>query len=287
MSIDATSKGKLETEQLMASMVLQSLRKEVIFWNLLEDLTQRVKVGHKTVRIPRSLGRAVADTPDDGSELADPNTEYANDVLVLDIHKTVYDYIYDIHELETLIELKSDFYFDAPAALADKIEDEIIAYMIAVGTTRPDATANPNKFQLQGGTNDELTVDEVSDLNRKMTEANIPKSNRYLVISPNLAHKLRIQDKISDASKFGNNDAVVEGMIGKLHGFTVIESNGLGSTQCLAFHKSAAVKALSRQVTRDEERQSSKKREFVSMDISYGRRALRNADLIWFGDENP
>ena len=90
MSIDATSKGKLETEQLMASMVLQSLRKQVIFWNLLEDLTPRVKAGHKTVRIPRSLGRAVDDTPSNGSELADPTTEYKDDILVLDIHKTGY-----------------------------------------------------------------------------------------------------------------------------------------------------------------------------------------------------
>jgi len=283
MSIDVASKAKLETEQLLASMVLQSLKKEVVFWNLLTDLTTRVKPGHKTVRIPRNVGRQVSDTPSDGNELADPTTEYKDDILKLDIHKTVYDYIYDTEDAETLVELKSDFYFDAPAALADKIEDEIIAYMIAVGTTRPDATANPNKFQLDGVTT--MSIDQVSSLNRQMTEANIPKSGRYLALSPNLLHELRIQDGISDASKFGNNDAVVNGFVATLHGFTIIESNGLSATQALAFHRDAVVKALSRQVSRDEERQSSKKREFVSLDISYGRAAIRNADLIWFGNE--
>lgn len=286
MSINAPSKAKLETEQLLANMVLQTLKKEVVFWNLLEDLTSRVMPGHKTVRIPRNLGRQVSDTPDDGTELANPTTQYTDDILVLDIHKTVYDYINDVEQAEVLLELKNDFYFDAPAALADKIEDEIIAYMIAVGTTRPDATPNPNKFQLAGGTNNEITIDQVSDLNRQMTEANVPRSGRYLALSPNQLHVLRIQDGISDASKFGNNDAVVNGFVAKLHGFTIVESNGLGATQAIAFHSSAVVKALSRQVKRDEERQASKKREFVSMDISYGRRAMRNADLIWFGDEN-
>lgn len=287
MSLDAGSKTKLETEQLMAQMVLQTLKKEVVIWNLLEDLSSRVRAGHKTVRIPRNLGRQVSDTPSDGSELADPTTQYDDDILTLDIHKTVYDYIYDVEDVETLLDLKADFFFDAPAALADQIESEVVAYMIAVGTTRPDTTANPNKFQLAGGTNDEITIDQVSELNRDMTAANVPKSNRILALSPNQAHKLRIQEGISDASKFGNNDAVVNGFIARLHGFTVVESNALSANQVLAFHRSAAVKALSRQMSIDEERQSSKKREFISLDISYGRVAMRNADLIWFGDENP
>ena len=100
-------------------------------------------------------------------------------------------------------------------------------------------------------------------------------------------HELRIQDGIQDASKFGNNNAVVNGEIARLEGFTILESQDLTSNQVLCFHSDAIVKAMAKAVTVDEERQSSKKRTFASMDAIYGTRVIRDGELIWFGDENP
>lgn len=276
MSIDAGSKTKLETEELLAILTLQVLRKEGVFWPLLADLSSRVRKGILTVRIPRNLGRTVADTPDDGTELANPTSQYTDDVMTLDVHKTVYDYINDVEDVETLLDLKADFYADAPSALADDIEDEIIAFLVAGAA---------NHVQFDGTANAYPTLDQVSEINQAMTEANIPKSNRFFAVSPAVAHNLRIQEGVVDASKFGNNDAIVNGFIAKLHGFSIVESAGLSATQALAFHKDAAVKAVSRSFKRDEERQASKKREFVSIDASYGRQMLRGGALAWLLDE--
>jgi hypothetical protein len=278
MSINAGSKTKLETEDLLASMVLQKLRKDMVFWPLLSDVSDRVRKGVKTVRIPRSLGRQVSNTPTDGTELTNPTTQYSDDVMTLNIHKTVYDYINDTEEAETMLDLKTDFYQDAPAALADAIEDEIIAFLVAGAA---------NHLQFDGAGNLFPTLDQISNVNKLMTEAFIPKSNRYLAVSPSVLHEIRTQDGVADASKFGNNDAVVNGFVTKLHGFTVVESAGLASAQAIAFHSDAAVKALSRSVKRDEERQSSKKREFVSLDISYGRQMIRGGALAWLLNSAP
>lgn len=278
MSIDSGSKTKLQTEDLLAAMTLQVLRKDMVFWPLLADVSSRVRTGVKTVRIPRNLGRTVATTPSNGTELSNPTTQYNDDILTLDQHKTVYDYINDVEEVETMLDLKADFYSDAPAALADSIESDIIAFLIAGAA---------NHVQFDSGTNTYPSLDQVSNINKLMTEAKIPKSGRYFAVSPAVLHQIRIQAGVSDASKFGNNDAVVNGFVTRLHGFSVIESAGLSSTQAIAFHSDAAVKALSRSVKRDEERQASKKREFVSMDISYGRQMLRGGTLAWLLDSNP
>ena len=172
------------------------------------------------------------------------------------------------------------------------MEAELVAAMVAAGTTKPQsAVANPNKFQLAGtdqaaNANQAITLGQISDLNRQMSEAKVPKSNRILMVSPKQASELRQLDAISDASKFGNNAAVVNGEIARLHGFTIVESQDLSANQVIAFHRDSMVKAMLKSVTIDQERQSSKKRTFASMDSIYGVRVIRDGELIYFGDES-
>lgn len=292
MSVDATNLAKLTREEILADMIQRELYKTGVMWPLAMDLSDRLRAGQRYTVLPRSTGKPVEDIPNDGSELADATTEYKRDVLELDKFKTVFDYIYDKDQSWSAVDLKEDFYVEAAPSLAEQLEADLVAAVVAAGATKPEsAVANPNKFQLAGtdsasNANQALTLEQVSDLNRQMTEAKIPKSGRYLFVSPKQAHELRILENISDASKFGSRDGLVNGEIARLHGFTIVECQDLTANEVVAMHVSSIAKAMAKDVTIDEERQSSKKRDFASVDAHYGVRAIRDGELIWYGDEN-
>lgn len=284
---------KLTREEILAQDIQRALRKTSVAWNLARDLSGRLRPGQRYTTIPRSVGRPVGDMDNSGTELADSATSYLKDTLELDKFKTVYDYVYDVDQTYSAVDLVDDFYVEAAPALAEQMEADLVAEMVAAGGTKPESGgANPNKFQLAGtdsdsNANQAITITQLSKIAQEMTEAKIPKSNRFAMLSPKQVHELRIQDGIQDASKFGNNNAVVNGEIARLEGFTILESQDLTSNQVLCFHSDAIVKAMAKAVTVDEERQSSKKRTFASMDAIYGTRVIRDGELIWFGDENP
>jgi hypothetical protein len=289
----STNLDKLTREEILAEEIQRALRKTSVVWNLARDLSSRLRPGQRYTTIPRSVGRSVGDIPNNGSELADSATSYLKDTLELDKFKTVFDYVYDKDQAYSSVDLVDDFYVEAAPALAEQMEADLVAEMVAAGTTKPESGgANGNKFQLAGtdsnsNANEAITLTQLSEISKEMTEAKVPKSNRYAALSPKQVHELRIQDAIQDASKFGNNNAVVNGEVARLMGFTILESQDLTDNQVLIFHSDAIVKAMAKEVTMDEERQSSKKRTFCSMDSIYGTRVIRDGELIWFGDENP
>jgi hypothetical protein len=293
MSTQSTQLAKLTREEILADEIQRALRKQSVAWSLARDLSSRLRPGQRYTVIPRSIGRSVGDIPNNGSELADSATSYEKDTLELNKFKTVFDYVYDKDQAYSSIDLIDDFYVEAAPALAEQMEADLVAEMVAAGTTKPvSLVANPNKFQLSGtddesNANQKFELNQLSKIGKEMDEAKVPKSGRYAMISPKQAHLLRTQDAIQDASKFGNNNAVVNGQLAVLYGFTIVESQDLTANQVICFHSDAIVKAMAKDVTVDEERQSSKKRTFASMDSHYGTRVIRDGELIWFGNELP
>jgi N4-gp56 family major capsid protein len=290
MSI-ASDLSKLTRTEILADEIQRALRKNSVAWALARDLSDRLRPGQRYTTIPRSVGRSVGNYDDSGTELADSATSYLKDTLQIDKFKTVWDYIYDTDQAYSSVDLVDDFYVEAAPAMAEQLEGDLIAAMVAAGTVKPESGgANTNKFQLAGtddqsNANQRLTLNQLSLIGKEMDEAKIPKSGRICMVSPKQAHLLRTEDGIQDASKFGNNQAVVNGELARLYGFIIVESQDLTANQVVIFHTDAIVKAMMKNVTVDEERHSSKKRTFVSMDAQYGVRVIRDGELIWFGDE--
>lgn len=291
MSIGNTDLAKLTREEILADEIQRALRKQSVVWALARDLSSRLRPGQRYTTIPRSVGRLVGDITDSGTELVDSDTEYEKDTLEINKFKTVYDYVYDVDQAWSSVNLIDDFYVEAAPALAEKMEADLVAAMVAAGTTKPESgSPNTNKFQLaaaddDSNANQRLSLNQLSKISQEMDEAKIPKSGRVCMVSPKQAHLLRTEDGIQDASKFGNNQAVVNGELARLYGFIIVESQDLTANQVVIFHTDAIVKAMLKEVTTDEERQSSKKRTFCSMDAHYGVRVIRDGELIWFGDE--
>ena len=73
-----------------------------------------------------------------------------------------------------------------------------------------------------------------------LSEADVPASDRYLAVAPSITTRLLDVDKFvrADALGDGPSSALRDAVIGRIYGFTVVESNGLDTDTAVAYHKS-------------------------------------------------
>lgn len=269
--------SNLTQEQLLAALTIKQLQKNSVVAPTIIDLSNQFAKGKTKAAIPSAGALSVEDTPRNGDEVTGSDRAYSKQPLEITDYKTVADYIYDLDDWESTIDLIGDFYVDAPQALAEVFETSIVDMMRTAGL------ASANKFQLAGASNQAITLDQVGELNELMTTAKVPKSLRYLAVSPRQARILRSFPEVRDASAIGNNNSIVNGFIARLEGFDIIESTDLTAFEVMAYHGATAAYGIGKEVKKDEERQASKKRTFCSVDGGWGHRVIR--DLIWFGNE--
>lgn len=268
---------KLKQEQILAAMIVKALPKASVIAPTIIDVSSQFAKGKTKAAIPSAGALAVEDTPRDGDDVVGSNRVYDKSPMEVDQYKTVADYIYDLDDHESILDLMADFYADAPGTIAERLETDIVAIMRTAGL------ASAKKFRLAGATNTEITEVQIRGLNTAMNIAKVPKTGRFLAVSPTQAGVMRGWDSVKNASAFGNNDAIVNGFVAKFEGFTVIESNDLTQYEVMAYHGSVAAFGVGKEVKKDEQREASKKRTFVSVDAGWARKVIR--DLIWFGNE--
>lgn len=269
--------NNLKQEQIMAAMIVKALSKSNVIAPTIIDVSSQFAKGRTKAAIPTAGALMVEDTPRDGEALVGSNRAYDKKPLEIDQYKTVADYIYDLDDHESTLDLMADFYADAPQALSEVLETDIVAAMKEAGLM------SSKKFQLAGEENKAITLAQISELNTQMNIAKVPKSNRYLAVSPSQAAIIRAFPEVRNAAAFGNNESIVNGLVTNIEGFMVIESNDLTQYEVMAYHGSVAAFGVGKEVRRDEQREASKKRTFCSVDAGWTKKVIR--DLIWFGNE--
>lgn len=75
---------------------------------------------------------------------------------------------------------------------------------------------------------------------KALTVNNCPASDRYLAVSPDIANRiLTVEDFTrADALGDGRSTALRDAIIGRVYGFTVVESSALDAGEAVAYHKS-------------------------------------------------
>ena len=69
--------------------------------------------------------------------------------------------------------------------------------------------------------------DDVADLSKALTDANVPKDDRSLVLNTAFFNALLKQDAVKLAYAYGGSEAIRQGTIPNLHGFKVLEYTGV------------------------------------------------------------
>lgn len=152
---------------------------------------------------------------------------------------------------EALSDTNLDLLIDNEKAFAVKVDDiDVVqaasnfdAWVAAAGRAlAEDAESAVIAELVDGGTELSTTVPttgaearaEVLKLRTAMSAAKVPANGRYLAVSPAYAELLL--EGLSDAGFAGSDGELRNGVIGRLSGFTVVESPLMTGTGAIAYH---------------------------------------------------
>lgn len=77
------------------------------------------------------------------------------------------------------------------------------------------------------------------DARKALRDLKVPASDLYCAVGTSLAADLLKTKELTDASQSGSTGALRDATLGRLRGFTVIESNGLAENEVVFYHRNA------------------------------------------------
>jgi len=177
----------------------------------------------------------------------------------------------DIDEAQANVNTMAAYMEEAAQSLADEVDKNLAALYTDAGLTQISLDVGTDDFY------DKLTV-----ANQQLSEANVPKDGRWVVITPKGHSNLLQNDAFIHATQKG--DAVIaDGRIGRAAGFNVYESNNLVNTTASSF---AYMYGTNRAITLAEQvvKTEAIRREASFSDgarglLVFGRKVVRPASL--------
>lgn len=212
----------------------ESLKKSLVFGNVVNnDYQGDAKFGN-TVKI-NSIGAITIGDYDKANGTGEPEElNSAQTTLLIDQQKFFNFKVEDIDKAQSNVDLLEGAMKEAGYGLADVADQYIASFyteVVAGNTIGNDTTPIvPTK---------DNAYDYLVDLGVKLSEANVPKSDRFVVV-PEFFYGLLQKD-----ARFVKDPAVLAtGYIGSVNGMTVYTSNNVANTagskyKVMAGHKSA------------------------------------------------
>jgi hypothetical protein len=181
--------------------------------------------GTVTVMVPTPLAAREQVTP--GTQITwDDVTQTPVDVAVKHLYSAVK--VTDEELTMSLADYGRDVLMNQVTAVATKAEDQIAAAMNAVAVEDSFAAS----------ATDADTIATLLGARQALTAANVPPGDRFLAVSADVATRILTLEGLIRADASGSDSALREGTIGRIFGFTVVESNALTAGTALAYHRS-------------------------------------------------
>ncbi|MFE4257469.1 P22 phage major capsid protein family protein [Streptomyces sp. NPDC056883] len=127
-------------------------------------------------------------------------------------------------------------------AVVDNLERKVAKAMTGFGTDVKALELDKVTYgdnQTQQVVSAEQIRFKVAELASALTATNVPTSGRYLVLGAKVAGQLLNDPNLVRVSEAGTGSALREAVIGKLFGFTLIQSNHVDAETMYAYHPSA------------------------------------------------
>lgn len=271
MALDSAGVSDISMEEILFNDVQEYLVEEAVIIGTIINLTNRVTKGMKSLKVPRFSGLTVSAVKQDGTCAVAGGMTADQDTLNLNIFNEVPEYIYECADLESAVDLKQQFLDAAPRVLADQIEQDIYNELKAgVSAATPDHILQMSETAVDGTVNGAPSLKDIQSAGLLLDKKKVPKTDRYLLVSPSVRVHLLCKAEIQDASKSGTNSAIVNGEFARLFGFTMIESCNVGDYEAVAYHRTALAFAMHKEIEFIEEQDRACGREFISVRTKYG-----------------
>lgn len=119
-------------------------------------------------------------------------------------------------------------------AVVDHIEESVANLLMAETPNATVAAAwDPTK-----------PVSVFTAMRKELRERGVPQAGLNVVVGTEVYAALLEAEALTDASQAGDTAALREGNVGKLRGFTIVESTRVDENDIIAFHKDAFVLAV-------------------------------------------
>jgi hypothetical protein len=179
-----------------------------------------------TVRVPQPGSARTQDSP--GAEITyDDIDEVPVDVTLSHLYhaKKITD-----EELSLeVVDFGAQITTVQTAAVATGGEDELASVMNALAA-EGSVAANGSDIE-----------DTILEAREALGDEDVPTGDRWLAVSPAVATFMLKLDKFSRVDASGDDSALRDAILGRIYGFTVVESNALTAGTAVAYHRSGFV----------------------------------------------
>lgn len=218
------------TAQQISRLAVELLNRTLMLPNTISKIPGAEYAGPNggtvTVMVPTPLVAREQATP--GAQITwDDVAETPVDVSVKHLYSAVK--VTDEELTMSLVDYGRQVGANQVQAVATKAEDQVAAAMNAVAADDSfAATADPDDTKAM-----------LLAARAALSGANVPASDRYFAVSPDIATRVLSVPEFTRVDESGSGSALREGTIGRLYGFTFVESNALTAGTALAYHRSA------------------------------------------------
>lgn len=223
---------------IWSARLLDNLHKALVFGQegiVNRDYEGDVKFGN-TVKINRIGSIAIGDYAPN-SPIGEPQQLSGDQrTLVIDQAKYFHFFVDDVDAAQMNVKLMDDAMREAAYALADAIDQYIASKYTEAGHTIGDDTT-PVQVDKDN------VYDVIVDAGIALDKANVPRSDRFIVVPPEIYGILLKNPLFVEAAKAGSTEALRNGEVGMISGFKVLTSNNVvmvdGKFKVLAGHPMA------------------------------------------------
>jgi N4-gp56 family major capsid protein len=265
--------GAVFVPEIWAKDLMKATQSNLVMANLVKRFDGEVSAYGDTIHVGNvSHLTATAVTP--GSDVNTQAPTETEVVILVDQHFESSFEIHDRLKFQAKYRLAEEYKAEAGYALAKNIDSALTA--LYAGLT-----------QYVGSGSVQITDANLLAAKLKLDNADVPRTNRYLVVSPSAESDMLAIDKFVRADAIGSGDAIKNGMIGKLYGMEiysstniVVEDDTTDVVHNLMFHKDAFGLALQKDITVEKNRDPRSLSDIYISQILYGVKELRDDHAV-------
>jgi hypothetical protein len=176
--------------------------------------------------------------------IAEPDTlsDAATTLVINQANYTNFE-VDDVDKAQGAVSVMDGAMQEAAYALGD-VADQYVAAQMAVNVSAGNKLGTDVSPIVPGTSAGTTVFDYLVDLSVVLNESNTPKFNRWVILPPWMVGKLAKDDRFSNISASGSSEALRNGIVSTVAGFSVLESNNVPNTEgelykCIAGYSGA------------------------------------------------
>ena len=217
---------------IISNQVQSYLNQESKMLPLVSNYSALAKKGSKTVEIPRAGGFAAVDDKVENTSVDSQILTFATDSLGLTSHKVIQWLVEDIAEEQAVVYIVQEALKRAGSQIARTIDQALIDALEGASASTPD-----HRIAYAGTT--VIAEADILDARQLLQAQFLDPKECYLGINSLQEKEMLGIANFIDASKYGSNEALVNGEIGRVFGVKVIVHEDFESLKSIMWHPSS------------------------------------------------